>query len=223
LDDLQQTIYYRKKPVEDNRIRNSNDDMYYYSIYKLLILHLSEKWSNEVNNKKRDEINKFICKNKYKQIEITEFLRNFSEDDYKIILSLMNKFGMHKNKNILLNDIAGIQFNFDKKTLNKVDKLDFPSLKRLLIDEIKSISVGKSKLKEVEIPNVLTTCKLPQSYCQNKKLILDYDKLDDFAEILAFQLKNPIQKKFISNIKNLDIIINKNRFIKGNDTITIMK
>lgn len=222
LDDVQSSIYYRKNPKEDNRIRNHNDDMYYYSIYKLLVLHLSEKWSAEINHKKREEINKFICKKKYKQIEITEFLRNFCEEDYKIILALMNKFGIHKNKNILLNDIAGIQFEFDKKTLNKVDKLDYANLKRLMVEEIKDITVNKNKLKEIEIPNVLTTCKLPQSYCQGKKLMLDYNKLDDFAELLTYQLKNPVQRKYISNIKNLDTIINKNRFIKGDDVITIV-
>lgn len=225
LDDCNMSIYKRKKPIDDNRTLNIDDNLYENNIYKLILLHLITKWSSERNYKKREEIEQFICKRKYKQIEINEFLKKFDDDeDLETFKKLMNRFSVHRNKNVLVKDIQNIQFNFDKAAINKIKKTDDPKkVKEIILKEIKSFSIDKSSLKSIKIPNILTTCNLPQKYCSNKKLLVSRKLINNIAEVISYQMMDEKNMEYLLNISLLQPIIDKYKFNMDGIVISLIK
>ncbi len=138
------------------------------------------------------------------------------EDINKIITEFNNiiisndKF----DKVTIFESIDNMRFNFDNNAINKLMTMQHGDI----VKELKKISkqmfhvtTGAGVKKHFEtgsFPNVLVSCKDADSiYCKNKKLIVSGDDLDQYLNILAQDIANPIKNKHIfSNILTSNVL-----------------
>ncbi len=250
VDDVNTTIFNDIKPVFDRRCKEINKALYKHNLYPLFVLEFVDSLKAERNKKVRNNIYKILktySKNLSKAIQqiyiiIDEYYKNSKHgvsdklDDQKKI-SQQLRLASYQKRN-MVEYVKQSYYNFDRITINK---LKGQTTKQVIV-ELKKISKkitsieSIDRMKNFEFPNAYTSCtnfyKLRTmksttiqslGYCRNKKLKITSNKLNEYIELLAGDITDPLKFKYMMSLvlvgKTLDFF----KFIRRNsETIRII-
>jgi len=115
-------------------------------------------------------------------------------------------------------------FNFDKRMLTKMKKMNHKELFTKLTSIFSKLTINKDPTFKEEFPNIIMSCKMNLPYCSNKKLMIKNTKLKKLLKILATDILNPIKSKYLFSSMFVKNTIDHLRFDNHRDeniTITL--
>ena len=205
--------------------------MAYYknNLYKLFLTEFVAILKKNRNIKIRNNIIDLIKSTNFEdskstsllRYKLTELLENNIEDLKKIrtIISQSYLFSNKKYIDISIEMINSSDFLFDLQLLNSLKQLDsheeiVNSLKVLMKNVI---DVNTTYSLNDEINNIYVACSssLDNNICKNNKLVIPYNKIDEFYDILASDIMNPYNTSL--NILCISGIFDELEFIKRPD------
>jgi len=228
-DIVNRQIFMKNKPVIDKRCFKIGKSLYNSNLYQLLLLEFINVFNQQKNIKLRKILRKKLMGNLNKDFD--DLMCDISDlivdcDDYgKIKSQICEYVNNHHDKKILFAEIDDSSYKFDRKLLEKIKQL--PSDK--LYGELKTISKkfveygDVKKLGDFEFPNMYIACQLlenksfSQSYCKNKKFIIDKKELDDLLKIMTADILNPVKSKWLFNDILSDNVLNFFKFLRRVD------
>ncbi len=236
LDKVNMAIFNNISPVLDRRCKEIGKSIYKNNLYQLFVLEFMTAFNKETNVKLRKEIYSIISK--YSR-DLGKIIQNIQEviskyydkdsnevveDQRKIIQQL--RLATFQKVN-LTNDIKTSHYNFDRITINKLIKMNHNDivieLKKIAkkIISIKPISNSKNFL----FPNIYVSCvnyyklakqspREPISYCHNTKLIMEKTKLNEYIQLFAGDIIDPLKFKYIFGLIQMDNVVDYFKFVR---------
>ena len=143
----------------------------------------------------------------------------------KMVQNMVNIFyNTHFDKKKLLEEIQSTIYQFDRITLMKImtdvknywsDADSQLAQKNKVVSRIRKIAkefvkFGEPKLDEDEIPpNILTSCdtNITSSYCSGKKLLVPEKQFDNYLQLFADDMFNPLKNPYILALIFTDNVI----------------
>jgi hypothetical protein len=198
--------------------------LYKHYIYQLVLLQYISFFNSHRNKPLRTAIIKAISDITLDdQQALTALIVKMDADDAAKFKKILSKYLVdHHQKNILLDQIHAVTFNFDRVLLEK-----FRTMKQNEIyEELNKIAktfVQISDLPKMEFPNILAPCeKGSRGYCNGDKLYITKQKLHEITNIIAANMTNPYNWKRLFNSVFISKTVDYFKFIKRkHETITI--
>jgi hypothetical protein len=206
-------LYNKSQPILDKRVKNINSAIYNHYMYQFMLLEFVSLFGKHKNNPLRNKIKLLILKTNFNtqlekfSVKIKELIDN-SGDLKKISLFISNYLHGSRDKKKLINQINIVRFNFDVIIMKKLKNMNISDLvKELKLLSKKIIVVGKEPNffdKFYEFDNAFVACSAApkqdiqnMKHCKKKKLIIPKTKYDEYIEILAADILNPIKSNWI--------------------------
>jgi hypothetical protein len=232
-NEINKLIVERKPPIDDKRSQLIGQALYNNYLYQLFVIEFISHLDNERNLEIRKKLTNLIESTSFKKNikefvnEYTVILENFPRDIKKFDNQITEFYHFYFNKKTLLNIINTTVYDFDRITINKLQKYDRNSLIVALKTISKKIVIEKDfDSTGVTFPNIYIPCSDMNSnpgYCQDDLLIVN-KPLDDFLDLLATDLLDPLKSSYILNNIWVDTTINMFDFIKcSTEIITIYR
>jgi hypothetical protein len=234
--------------IKDKRIDAVKEISYKEELYQLLRLEISKILDNEKNYSIRKSINKILDNEKSKDYKNTLKILDLNSENIRSIIEIASREKDINYRNQLLNDLTLKSDQKIKKSiidiLNNSD-LDYEDKEKQIVKIIKllvkDIVISSSKIPDLtnyNISNIRKTCNgfRVKSKC-NSNIQCIFDKnnkcklyipnkegyLDKMIVNLAQELlKNILKRNEILN-NNIDLIINKDKYIERDEEILIDK
>ena len=208
-------------------INKTEKSMYEHYLYNIFLLHIIKIFNKERDVSTRKKINMLVVKTNFDKdmSEIREFIKKMKDEEDKIKLkNLISKYIIdHHDKKKLLEDIDNSYFNFDKLILETFKNMPIKKVKSMLYDLSKQFIKIGSIPKNFKFPNILVTCKGKDiDYCNDNKLIMEKNKLDDIIDILSYEIINPAKWKWLFNSIFIEKYVQYFKFIaRKHETIEV--
>lgn len=229
-DIINKTIDKRECPKPDKRTDQLAQNLYKYNIYQLFLLEFLKILRKTKNLTLRNKIKKLFLGDFTKQMNkvnntLIEIIES-AEDLLKIRMQVSDYINNHHDRKQLYLDIDNTSYQFDTILMQKLTQKTKP----VLINDLKRMSKGfvkfgdVRKIKNFNFTNMFASCQdqKNENYCMNKKLIITKEKFEEFIEILASDILNPIKQKWIFSTIMSDRVINFLQFInRPNEEISI--
>lgn len=220
----QGTVKTAHLPTHEDKL---NASLYNFYLYNIVLMHFINVFNSQRNTTIRTKMATILAKTDLNK-DLTK-LRKFideledQEDIHKFKTILSRYFTIHHDKKQLILDIKNAYFNFDKVGLEslrgKTPKAISAELHKLAA---KFVKIGKPKLGR--FPNMFVACDSSErlGYCDQSKLIIEKDKLNQVIDILAADMATPTKWKWLFNSMFVTRTVNFFRFIRRkNETVTI--
>ena len=194
----QNSALTRSKPG-DKRLEKLGRSLYEHNIYHIVVMEFMKTFTQQKNIKIRKAIVDIIKKTNFKS-SLTNFIKEFNEilsnypNDSSYIRTQINEFyNVHFDKSILIEQINGSYYDFDRIDLGE-DPRD--QLKKLAS---KFVKIGEPKVGT--FPNIMVPCEdSDASYCVNNKLVIPAKKLNEIIDIFADIIKNKYFETYIGYV-----------------------
>ena len=224
-DIINATIHAKSEAKSDRRIQNMPKILYKYNAYQLFLLEFLKVFSVQKNTTVRTQLKKSLLGDFIKNMgEVNKKILSVvkdREDIIKVRLQLSDYVNNHHDRKQLFLDIDNSSYNFDKTMMLRLISMDINAVKK----ELKKISKGFVKIGEIPanmtFPNMFSACsESPMGACKGNSLILSQAKCDEFIDILAHDMRNPIKQKWLFSDIMVDRVVDFLRFIsRPNETI----
>jgi hypothetical protein len=238
--DVNDALSKKLPPVKDGRFKKIASSLYNNYLYPILIIELinvmEKKRNTYVRGKLSALVSKFTPSNPQNK-ELYDLLKDYPSD-YKTVKKLLihNLMVMTSdkkkavvegfvnkkmfNKSEIISIIENSVFDFDRKLFGILKKMPRDDLVIKLMSIFSKITVDTEPKFKGEFPNMIMSCETNHPYCQNKKLMIKKNKLQDILNIMAADILNPVKAKYIFSpifVKNtidyFKFIIRKNEHI----------
>jgi len=234
-----------KQTLEDGRVKSVKTINYHDELYQLLRMEFSKLLENEKDNSIRKKIFKVLEK---KSVDLKENLKNIgiSADDRRKIIEIDSN---EKDSNFKKKSIINLNLQQDQKIKHSIFKIinddnikyneKEKNLLKLLKVELKKIIITGKKIPDLNNynpSNIRKTCNVFNSKGKcNENIHCVFDKSgscklyipehSNFFNKMIINLsqellKNILKRNEILN-NNIDLIIDKNKYIKRNEEILI--
>jgi len=198
-------INNKNKKNEYKHSNNIPKILYEHYLYKLLLIEFNNHIGKYKDMNKRKYISKIIkdhsIKKEFKKIKMKLSKELDYEDLKKVIILLINYYYGLVNKDILIEQIKSLSYNFDKNIIIDIIKTGESKLKEIVLE----ICEVKPELEDInDFPNILIPCStgVKVDYCNKKKLVIPNKLLDKFISILYNDIKVEMREVNVSMIRN---------------------
>ena len=233
-DDVFKNIYNLENPSQDNRITKYSESFYNKYLYELMLIEYMNYFFSYKNTGVRNKLLAMIRKTNFKK-ESTIFKQFLGQElklvkrDKMIIVSQLNTFLEHFNKDTFIDVINNTIYSFDtlvdysvsKKEL--YDQLLGIGKKLFLVAKNVSFDVKSKDGKNAENINIFIPCSKCREkqnnpfYCKEKKLVVSKENFDTNINIITDQLHNEFTRDYIYRTITLRNIQNYFLFTKRKD------
>lgn len=193
--------------AEDARTKNVHRALYKNNLYQILVLKYIKVFNESRNKKIRGNLSNLIKDKSLRTpgFNIDEILTNIinpdgntplANDIQRLKIHLLDSILKGQTNDEIIKSIENEHFNFDMMFIEKLKNMS----RDKIIDALQKVAQGFvifQEPKDFEFPNIISSCD--KSYCRNNKLMISKNKLNDYVEILADQIKNPFIQKYLFN------------------------
>lgn len=205
--EINRAIYnYHMKETKNKIIDQVKEkERYENNLYKLFLTEFANELYHDKNINMRNRIKELINKTNLNndkevtnfRIDINKLLKNYDLDIQRI-------FNIVKLKNSI-KLIDNMKFDFDKNLLIRLrNTKDHEKVKNNLTQIMKkNVTIVKPKdLDRIELTNMYVTCKIDseQTQCRRNKLMMTDETFENYCDILASDILNPLKDNFISSL-----------------------
>lgn len=229
LNEINKLIMERAKPKEDKRNKLLFSALYENHLYQLFVIEFINYMISEKNEKKRNTIKNLILENgihNSKTYKIIEIKIKSAEDIQKLFSLIYESSSKKGDIKSLFDKIDNIRFDFDNITLNALPKAIKDEKIKIINELAQKITTSEELPKEGDFPNIYIPCYNDSSanYCNNRKLIVPKNKLNNLIDLLIADLENPLKSKYLLDNVWVDAFIDYFKFIKRpTEIITIYR
>lgn len=227
--DVNNAIMKRLEPKIDNRIKLIGSALYNNYQYQLFLLQCLSFFNTERNEDIRGKIISLINETDFSEDlvkfrkKLAELLIGYQTDESILNSQIYNYYNIHYNKEKLIESINNCIYSFDKISLFKLRKLEKSELKAQLKTMVSDLFIINKNFDttNIKLSNVYVACYKTSDYCENGKLIITKD-IDEYIDLLAFDILNDLKFYYLSNNIWVDIVVNWMDFISyPNEIISI--
>jgi hypothetical protein len=226
-----------KKEIKDKRSQLIGKAIYDKYLYKMFIIEFIRYFDRDRNVGIRRKVLNLVDKTSFKSVvslmdfnkQIDELLVDYSDDASKIEDQVSVFYSSYFDKEVLKKEIELSVYRFDRITLVDVmstadDYWVHPPAQQakqhaIVTEKLRKISKNFTKIGEPNITdkgyvNILTSCQENNDdlYCESKKLVIPSNKYDDFINLFADDLLNPLKSPYIMGLIFTENVINEFRF-----------
>jgi len=229
---INKVIVADSKEVVDRRKQLINKALYKKYLYRMFQIEFIRHFDKDRNTSLRAKLYSLFMKSGDQREKIEKLLEDYKDDAFRI-LEQVNMFYIEKtDKKIVLDDIKTSVYRFDRTTLVQImknsdnywtsDVKHQEKQHKSIADQLRKISksfikIGTPKLDETEYINVLASCSDGAStnmFCAGKKLMVPANKYDDYIDLFADDLLNPLKSPYIMALIFMENVIDEFRFQK---------
>jgi hypothetical protein len=220
------------KEVTDRRKQLINRALYKKYLYRMFQIEFIRYFDKDRNKTMRSKIYDAVKKGGDPRERIEKLLVDYKDDAARIGEQISMFYTERNDKKLLLEDIKSSVYRFDRTTLVQIMKnsddywankvVDQDKQHKAIADQLRKISkvfikVGTPKLNKTEYLNVLTSCSdeaAGDTFCDKKRLIVPADRYDDYINLFADDLLNPLKSPYIMALIFMENVIDEFRFQK---------
>lgn len=205
------------KDARSNLISQAYYDRY---IYQMLVMEILQYLDNESNTPIRNRIKKLLSVTKFRDIDSLNVFRDELESelnefpgDIELIREIVNEYYVeHFNKDIMIYQFDTQVFQFDRITLNEIEKVttnfynsDNPdavikTIKKKIMQiclKIVSVSTDAAVKKSLDSSKTGIVCSTDTIGCIKGKLVVTQSNLDTMVDLLAADFINPLKREYL--------------------------
>ena len=199
-----------RTPTPDPRTKNISANYYQFYLYQLFLTEFMLIFTKSRNRTVRTNLKKILAKNFTKNMATTDsFLASLPPEDESIIRHAMSNYMTHRKKKVLLEEIDSTRFKFDDVTRERIESATHMNAKKeIRLTAKRFVTFGKSG-------------KIVKNM-YGDKLIMEKSQFEEFVDIFASDIKDPLKRDLIFSSILIDPAIKYFRFIKrDNEVITV--
>lgn len=229
---VNKVVLSESKDITDNRSKLIGNAIYAKYLYRMFVLEFIRYFDKDRNEPIRKKIYSLISKTSFKgeldkfKDELENILEHYPDDAAKIREQITVFINTYFDKQTLLKEIKTSIYRFDRTSLVKImDSTDGywtndistqTQKKKHIQDELHKIAKSFIKFGEGKTDgyiNILTSCEDNDSmYCSGKKLLVPSNKYDDYIELFAEDLLNPLKSPYIMALIYMENVIDEFKF-----------
>lgn len=201
-DKVNQTILSNPEPRVDRRLQTLGKSLYENYIYQIVVMEFMKEFNRQKNKKLRGELIKLIKETNFKSALIgfiqkfNQILEKYPEDAQRIKSQINEFYNVHMDKSILIDQINGSYYQFDRLILEK-DPAKLRKQLRKVAD--KFVRIGQPRIGD--FPNILVPCSdSDASYCIRNRLIITADKLKEIIDIFSSLIQDPYMERYLNYV-----------------------
>ena len=200
--------------LDDNIMKEFNKSLYNKYIYQLTLSSFVSYWESIKNEQKRRLlISNMVLNNK----KVDTLINELDPADQHKIKMMYNDYKDTKNKNKLYKNFNDASFEFDKKELHTIRTKKHSEVISYLRNLSSKLFIVKP-YTDIKFPNIMITCQdnvgVKPGYCNNSKLIIPDNYIENFIELLANDILNPLTTNILGVRNSYDNIIDPYDFIQ---------
>lgn len=233
---INHVITAEKQDIKDKRSKLIGKAMYDKYLYKMFIIEFIRYFDRDRNTTMRRKVLNLIDTTSFKTAvslmdfnkKLEELLVDYPDDASKIEEQVNIFYSSYFDKPTLKREIDSSVYRFDRTTLVEVmstndywiqQPAEQVKQRAIIIDKLRKISKTFIKIGEPKVSgyiNILTSCQEEEDknnpYCDSKKLVMPSNKYEDFIQIFADDLLNPLKSPYIMALIFTENVINEFRF-----------
>lgn len=184
-------------PSNDRRLQMLGKSLYENNIYQIVVMEFVREFGRQRNSRIRNELLKMIKQTSFTG-DLSSFIQKFNilmadyPEDAQRIKSQINEFyNVHLDRSILIEQINGSYYQFDKTKVKSQEQLAKLASK--------FVKIGTPKYGE--FPNIMVPCSdSDATYCIRDKLVIPAAKLKEIIDIVSHLIQDDYMEKYLTHM-----------------------